>query len=387
MSNTLGNYDPQFYANEALIHLQKALGMAGRVHRGYDATPQQKGSTINITRPSTFTATDVNTSTGGTTATLEPENIQIELDTWKEVKFALTDKELTFTKEKIITDHISPAAYALADAIDQSLCKLYKKIPWTSSITATPAVTDITNARKVLFNNKVPMGNRLHMMVDGAVEAGLLALSAFATTSGSGAAGEEAQLRGTLGTRYGFEVFANQNVQEHTSGTAADTAGALNAAIAAGDTEFVVKSLTDGQAFKIGDVLTISGDDQKYVLTADATVASNSITAKVYPAIQAAADEDTVVTMVLPSGSGLAKNQCLAYHEHAFALAMAPLSTIGAEVGARIASAIDPVSGITLRSRMWYDGDTSTVKIGLDALWGVKCLNPNLAVRCIQAAG
>ena len=64
MSNTLGNYDPIFYAQEALIALNKALGMAGRVHRGYDPNPQQKGSVINITRPSVFEATEVNTGTG-----------------------------------------------------------------------------------------------------------------------------------------------------------------------------------------------------------------------------------------------------------------------------------------------------------------------------------
>ena len=386
MSNTLGNYDPIWYASEALIQLQKALGMAGRVHRGYDPNPQQKGSLINITRPGTFTATNVNTSTGGTTADIDPENIQIELDTWKEVKYKLTDKELSFTKEKIITDHISPAAYALADAIDQDLCKLYKKIPWTSAITATPAVTDITTARKVLFNNKVPMGDMLHMMVDGSVEAGLLSLSAFTTSSGSGDAGVESQLRGTLGRRYGFEIFANQNVQEHTSGTMADTAGALNADADKGATSIVVKSLTDAQTIKTGDIIKITGDNQQYVVTADYTV-SGATTMAIYPALKAAASEDAVVTVVLPSGSGLAKNQCIAFHEHAFALAMAPLSTLGDGLGAEMATATDPVTGLTLRARRWYEGNVSTLYMGLDALWGVKCLNPNLATRCIQAAG
>lgn len=56
MSNTLSVYDPLFYAQEALIQLEKALGMAGRVFRGYDKSPQQKGSVISIRRPSTFTA-------------------------------------------------------------------------------------------------------------------------------------------------------------------------------------------------------------------------------------------------------------------------------------------------------------------------------------------
>src|SRR4051812_42795680 len=107
MANTLSIYDPLFYANEALIWLKKALGLAGRVHRGYDASPQQQGSVIQIRRPSTFTAQNAPSSPQDISAGMVP----ITLDQWKEVKFKLTDKELTFTKEKIISEHIQPAAY------------------------------------------------------------------------------------------------------------------------------------------------------------------------------------------------------------------------------------------------------------------------------------
>lgn len=384
VANVLGNYDPIFYANEALIALHNALGMAGRVHRGYDPAPQQKGSVINITAPTVFEATDVNTTNGGTIQDLTPSNVSITLDTWKEVKFALSDKELTFAKEKIIADHITPAAYAIANAIDISLAKLTPRIPWATSITSTPVVTDITGAYQVLFDNGVPMDD-LHFMVDGNVQAGLQAMTAFATASGSGQAGVDTQLRGTLGTRYGFEFFGNQNVQSVTSGTAADVTGELNANIAKGDVEFVIKSLaSSAETFKKGDIVKISGDPQQYVLTADATVSANAITAKVYPAIKQAGDADTVVTIVLPNGSGLTKKNCLAFHRHAFALAMAPLSDMGGMLGAKVATVSDPVTNLSIRSRIWYDGDLSTVKVGLDALWGVQVLNPNMAVRAIQ---
>ena len=382
MSNTLGNYDPIFYAQEALIALNKALGMAGRVHRGYDPNPQQKGSVINITRPSVFEATEVNTTSGGTTQAVTPENVSITLDTWKEVKFGLTDKELTFTKEKIITDHITPAAYALADAIDLSLVGLYKKIPWKEAISATPVVTDITGVRKALFNNKVPM-NDLHFMVDGSVEAGLLALSAFATADGAGQVGVDTQLRGSLGTRYGFEFFANQNTPAHTSGTMADTDGALNADADKGATSIVIKSLTDTQTLKIGDIIKITGDAQQYVVTANYTI-SSATTVAIYPALAKKNLADALVTVILPSGTGATKNQCLAFHRHAFALAMAPLSDMGGRLGAQIATVADPVTNLSIRSRLWYEGNTSTVKVALDALWGVQVLNPNLAVRAVQ---
>jgi hypothetical protein len=382
MTNALGNYDPIFYAQEGLTMLQKALGMANRVHRGYDPAPQQKGSVINITRPSTFTATNVNTSTGGTTQDLSPENVSITLDTWKEVKFALTDKELSFTKEKIINDHIAPAAYALADAIDQSLVALYKNIPWKEAISGTPVVTDITGVRKALFTNKVPM-NDLHFMVDGSVEAGLLALSAFATSDGAGQVGVDTQLRGSLGTRYGFEFFANQNTPSHTSGTMADLEGALNADAAKGATSIVVKSLTDTQTLKAGDILKITGDSQPYTVTEDVTV-SGATTIGIFPALVKNSSANAVVTASLPSGSGGTKNQCIAFHRHAFALAMAPLSDLGGQLGAKVEVAKDATTNLALRSRLWYEGNTSTVKVSLDALWGVAVLNPNLAVRAVQ---
>lgn len=386
MPNVLGNYDPLFYANEALIQLNKALGMSGRVHRGYDKMPQERGSTININRPTSFVATDVNTSTGGTTASLNPDKVAVTLDTWKEVKFALSDKELTFTQEKIIEDHITPAAVALADAIDVSLVKLSLQVPWYASFTSGGvAVGDLTGARKVLFNNKVPM-NDLHFMVDGDIEAELLTLAAFATGSTAGQAGIDTLMRGSMGTRYGMEFFANQNVLSHTSGTVTDAAGAVATETAVGDVVVSAKALTSTDAFKIGDVIKISGDAQNYVLTKDVTVAGGQTVAvfDVFPAIKKINSVDAVITIVPINGSAGVKNQNLLFHRHAFALAMAPLSNIGAMLGAKVATVSDPITNLSIRSRMWYDGEHSSIKVSLDALWGVTVLNPNLAVRAVK---
>lgn len=388
MANVLSNYDPIFYANEALIQLRKNLGLAARVHRGYDPTPQQRGSTINIPRPTSFTATEVNPTTGGTTQDIDAGNVSLVLDTWKEVKFALSDKELAYTKERIIEDHIGPAAYALADAIDQSIANVIKLFPWYKAISATaPTVGDITAAKAVLSNLRVPMldGN-VHFMIDPTLEAQLTALSAFATQSGSGQAGVDTQLRGYLGTRYGMEFFMNQNVPSVTSGTAADTSGAVNANTAKGATEIVCKSFTQGETIKVGDILAITGDDQQYVVTEDVTVGASTTTIKIFPALAKAAVADAVVTLKQPSGSGGTKAQNFLFHRNAIALGMGVLSEIGNNIGARIATVTDPVTGLTLRSRMWYDGDHSLVKVSLDALWGVKVLDPNMGVRVVQTA-
>lgn len=379
MANNIDPYNPIFYAQEALIILTKALGMAGRVHRGYDKAPQQLGDTIQIRKPGTFTAQDA----PGSLQDLKPTKMSIVLDQWKEVKFGLTDKDLTATGDSIINDHIFPAAYALADAIDIALCGLYKYIPWNfGTAGATPAaVSDITGARKVLFNNNVPLvPGMVHAMIDGNAEDKFLQLAAFSQQQGAGDQGVATQMRGTLGMKFGLEIFANQNVQTHVKGTASVTALAINngAGYAVGAESINLDAVAVTGTLVTGDQLVIAGDTQRYaVIGGPYTASGNQFNnVAIFPAIAVAHADDDVVTLTLQNG---ARN--MAFHRNAFALAMAPLSSMGDGLGARIATVSDPISQLALRSRVWYDADNSSIRVGLDVLYGVKALDANLAVN------
>ncbi|MBL8186583.1 MAG: hypothetical protein JNK38_01175 [Acidobacteria bacterium] len=376
MANTLGVYDPIFYAQEALIWLQNALGMATRVHRGHDKEPQQKGSVISISRPSTFTVQDA----PSTAQDLNTGSVNITLDKWKEVKFKLTDKELSFTTEKIIEDHIMPAAYALADDIDAKLCALYKDIPWYQSASSPAAVADLTALQRIMFTNKVPNRNR-SLMLSGVLREEFLNISAFSQWQGAGTDGVNTQKEGDLGMKYGFDTFANQNAQTHTQGVAADATGALNGAVLKGGTTIAFDGVTAGGTFKAGDTFVLAGNTQRYSFTADVTadgggaVASASIT----PALVQDYADNVVMTINLVGGV-----QSLAFHKNAFALAMAPLSEMGNQLGARIATITDPITSLSLRSRIYYVGNSSEVHVALDCLYGVKTLDPNLACRLVD---
>ncbi len=376
MTQVLSSYDPLFYAQEGLIALEKALGLASRVHRGYDKTPRTKGSVIDIRVPSTFTAANA----PATAADITASNIQINLDQWKEVKFKLTDKELAATQDDIINEHIRPAAYALADNIDQAIAAQYYLIPWQVTATAPVAVADIVGCRKVLFDNGVPMNdNQLYFMVSGTVESELLQQSAFAQWSGAGATGEATQRTAVFGSRYGFEFFANQNAPTHTAGTlTAGTALQLNAGIAAGVTTCVFKDSGGSLSgtVKAGDTFVMAGNSQSYTITADATAAANLITVTFSPASVATYSTSAAVTKTQASGQ-----QSIAFHRTWLALAMAPLPETGNQLGARIASISDPKTGLALRSRMYYVGNSSEVHVALDVLYGIKTLDGNRAVR------
>jgi hypothetical protein len=375
MSNELSVYDPLFYSQEAIIQLHKNLGMAARVHRGYDKSPQQKGSTISISRPSTFIAL----AAPQTAQDIEAGEVQIVLDQWYEVKFKLTDKELTYTTEKIITDHIQPAAYAIADKIDSQLVALYKDVPWYN-VNGSPVVAaDFTGNRRILNTNLAPTDAR-HMMLSPTQEEEALNLSAFSQQQGAGDVGVQTQVRGTLGSKYGFEVFMNQNVATHTAGVAADATGALTTAGTKGDTSIAFDSITSAGTIKKGDSFVIAGNTQRYVFTEDKTASSGAVASVgIFPALVQDYANLSVVTITLQSGE-----QGLGFHRNAFALAMAPLTEAGNNIGARIATVTDPVTGLSLRSRLFYDGDTSSVFVSIDALWGVKTLDPNLACRLVN---
>lgn len=382
VTNVLGYYNPYFYANEALIALENSLGLAARVHRGFDAERSsfKKGEYVNIRKPSTYTAASapVTHANAQNTAT---ESVQIRLNQWKEVKFAITDAELAYSGEQIINDHIRPAAYALADNIDNALADLYIYVGnyYNCAAAASEALTDITGPRKVLFDLGVPIGDaeNMHYMIGSTMEAGFLGLSAFAQHQGAGDVGVETQLKGTLGYKFGVEIFANQNVNSHTSGACADTAGAIAGDEVAGATDITIDDLTDTHTVKAGDMFTIAGDTTKYAFTADGTVASNALTdIGISPALKADAAEDAVVTIVATDHTAN-----MMFHKNAFALAMAPLPSMANELGAKVATVTDPKSGVSVRSRLYYDGEDSAVYVALDVLYGVKCLDPQFACR------
>ena len=378
-TNVLGAYNPIFYAQEALIQLEKALGMADRVYMGYNEERKafRKGDTINIRKPSTFTAESAPTSAAQSVVT---QTVAMTLDSWQEVRFAVSDQQLAYTQDRIIEDHIRPAAYALATKIDTDLCALYKDVPTTQALADPAVIAGIVGAREKMFANEVDMNvGNLHMMFNGAVEADYLQLEAFSQSQGAGNIGVETQRNGYLGRRYGYEIFSNQNVPSHTTGTITGGTPLLSAACDKFATSVTIDggasgTLLDGDRFTI----TTSGTVYEYTCTADVT---DPGTITISPPAQVAHLDNDVVTFGTASAT---KTQSMAFHRDAFALVMVELPDMANELGARVVSVRDPRTGLAIRSRLYYDGDNSEVNVALDVLYGVKTLNPLMACRMEQ---
>lgn len=403
MANTLGNYNVTFFANEALIQLYKALGMAGRVHRGAEAerngAGNSLGDTINMRRPSHFTAQTHVQGTGSTAQDLLGQNVSISLDQHNEVKFKITDRELAYTSERIINEHIKPAAYALADKIDQDLYTLGTKVGPKKIISGTASSGFITGPRKVLRNNNVPMdAGMVHYAIDTGMEAAFLDMEIFHRADAvGGTLNQEALLRGSLGMRFGVETFVSQNADVasttmSSTGTKSDATGDVALAVnnasgyAGNSTSMALDGGTGSQTFQAGDTFQIAGDDTVYILTGAMTLSTGAGTVTFYPGLRKAAADDAVVTFTLLDAiEEAAHYRNLMFHRNAFALAFAPLPRTGDGRGAEIETVVDEVSGVALRARMFYDGASATNYVALDALYGIQVLDPMLAVRVKRA--
>ena len=398
MANTIDAYNPTFYAQEALIILEQALGMARRVHRGYDIERKsfRKGDTIQIRQPMSFTA-----GTGGTSTStdLNPRYIQMTVDQWKQVRFGLTDKELAYTQDVIINEHISPAVYALAHDIETALTNLYVYVP--HHYMATSTITDgtqIIDTRKVLRDTagNILDSDMVHFALDSTLEAKFLNLGIFhqAQIVGQQANQQETVMRGHLGTRFGVEHFVQQTLTSHTGGTISASAGGDNAGTLSTNSQKEATSLAvtalgswAAGALKQGDVIDVarnaSAGTHSYAVTADTALTAGAGTVPVWPKIRETLDSGNAV-IVRKAASGVAPynsyNTSIMFHKNAFAFATAPLPNIGDGAGARMSVVTDPRTGLSIRSRVGYDDKVATVNVTLDLLYGVKCLDPDLAV-------
>lgn len=103
-------------------------------------------------------------------------------------------------------------------------------------------------------------------------------------------------------------------------------------------------------------------------------VATNAATITFVPPLVADYANNDVVTFSMDNHVAN-----LAYHRNAFALAVAPLSDM--VPGGQAFTATDPNSGLSVRASMQWLLSTKKLTVSLDILYGVQCLDLNMAVR------
>ncbi|HHX22649.1 MAG TPA: P22 coat protein [Thermoanaerobacterales bacterium] len=373
MGNTI--LTPSIIAKEALMQLRNNTVMASLVHRDYSQEfVAGVGNTVTIRKPATFEAQEFNRSTGIQIQDATEGSESVVLDKLLDVSFEVTSEQLTMDIRDFSEQLLIPAMQGFANKIDQYLLGLYNEIPFNfGTAGSTPSeISDITGARKVLNDNKVPFANR-NLVVDTAAEDKFLQLATFHEADKVGDDGT-ALREASLGRKFGFNIFMDQNVKKHTKGTLTGDEGTIKVkgAVSAGATQIVIDGANLTGTLVKGDVIAISG--KSYVVTENATAAANEIAVKLYPETTEIAN-DTEVAIVSTHTANLA------FHKNAFALVSRPLALPRGLSSEQ--KAIVNYDGFGLRVIYDYNSQYKKDVISIDMLCGVKTLSPELACRLL----
>jgi hypothetical protein len=373
VSNTITAILPRLLAQGLLALRQNAI-MARIVNRSYDAMAGQRGSTIDVPIPSAITPVQVAPDRyAPATADIAPTYASVVMDQWYEAPFYLTDQDLLSVMNGTIPMQASEAIKALANKVDTYILGLYKGVyGFAGSSGVTPlqmGTGEYLNARKTLNKQLAPMDSRFCVM-DPDMEANALALRAFQDVSFNG--DPQTIVKGTIGEKLGALWLSDQNVPTHTTGAA--TAGTIaldnGANFTAGQTAIHV----DGFSTKpnVGDVFTVAGDSQTYVVTSATDLAGGDSDLTIKPGLSMAHNDNDVLTF---KASHVVN---LLLHRDAIAFANRPLDNADLGLG-NFQSAVDPISGLTLRLEITRE--FKRTRYSYDILYGGCLVRPELATR------
>ena len=325
---------------QGLLALRGTCVMPRLVNSDYSNLAAQQGASIDVPIPSAIKAQAVTPgATSQDTGDISPVSATIKLDRWMEAPFYLTDKDLMEANRGVIPMQASEAVKAIANDVNATLLGLGRKfygMVGTPGTTPFSTVVDATNARKVLNRQLAPVNDR-RIVLDPDAEAAALGLSGFADVSKSGDA--RPIIDGTIGRKYGFDWAMDQQVPTFEASVMTEGALTVNGANEAGAQVVSLAKATNAAGLKEGDILTIAGDTQTYVVTEAVSLAVGNTAVKIYPGLARPTTGSEAVTV---SGSHVMN---LAFHRDAIAFATRPLMDSANGLGNLIQSAVDPVSG------------------------------------------
>lgn len=415
MANTTLTAD--IIAKEALMVLENNCVMGGLVHRGYEEEFSKKvngytvGETISIRRPTDFTVRD------GATASVQDVvegKTTFTVDKQKGVDFKFTSSDLTLQIGDLSERVIKPAMVQLANQIDRDLMGLYKYVPNHVTIPSggIDSFADFALAPTRMDTCGVPQDMRSAVLSP----ANTWSMLGSQTGLYIQEAARSAYREGSLGKIGGIDTYMSQNVPTHLTGSRTGTDlidlpiidGTFTWA-SAKDSEYITihidgtaattSTVKAGDTFTISDVYDVNPVSKEtlphlkmFTVVEDKTMASSEGDLKIWPPIILSGAQKTCH---LSTGTDIDDNtvtwqgvastnytQNLFFHKNAFGLVMVPMVAPpgAADVSRR------SYKGYSVRVIPYYDGTNDVSNWRLDVLYGVKAIDPRLAVRASLAA-
>jgi hypothetical protein len=373
MSNILTKLIPDLYQN--LDEVSRELtGFLPSVARNSSAVRAALGESVIVPVSTAMESGNVTPSM----TVPEPEdftmdNVAIQITKSRNVSFGLTGEEFQGVNNGV------GANYILGENIKQAVRTLVNEMEKDVAIEAavgssrafgtagsTPFASDLTDAahiKKILDDNGAPMGGR-SLIIDSTAGVNLRSLTQLTNV---GDAGTNMTLRqGELLNLFGFSIKESAGIYNVAQSS---IKGVTLSAAEIGANELTIKAGTSG-SLKAGDVITIAGDDNKYVVAESNSSLSAGNKIKIAkPGLLHAVADGSSVTVVDAS----ARN--IAFTKNAIQLVTrAPALPAGRDAAIDSYILTDSRSGMAFEVRV-YQGYRK-MRMEVACAWGVKVIKP-----------
>ena len=373
MSNILTKLIPDLYQN--LDEVSRELtGFLPSVARNSSAVRAALGESVIVPVSTAMESGNVTPSM----TVPEPEdftmdNVAIQITKSRNVSFGLTGEEFQGVNNGV------GANYILGENIKQAVRTLVNEMEKDVAIEAavgssrafgtagsTPFASDLTDAahiKKILDDNGAPMGGR-SLIIDSTAGVNLRSLTQLTNV---GDAGTNMTLRqGELLNLFGFSIKESAGIYNVAQSS---IEGVTLSAAEIGANELTIKAATSG-SLKAGDVITIAGDDNKYVVAESNSSLSAGGKIKIAkPGLLHVVADGSSVTVVAAS----ARN--IAFTKNAIQLVTrAPALPAGRDAAIDSYILTDSRSGMAFEVRV-YQGYRK-MRMEVACAWGVKVIKP-----------
>jgi len=375
VANSLANVVPQIMAQGLMVLRENAI-TPRLVNRSLENKVAEFGDTIDVPFVGNATAVTAVGQAIFTNVDITSSKVQVALSFWRRADFTLSDKEIEEAISGLLPMRASATIKALGNAVDSFILGLYKGIYSTGGVAGTTpfasTVTAFLDARTKMNKTLAPLDGRF-VILDPDAEGNALGLPLFHQANLRGDQG--GVIRGEIGTKLGADWHMNQNIPTHSAGTlTANTSMVVNGDHATGVSVITLRGTAPSGTLVAGDLFTLGGVAQQYVVVTVATATGTVVTVSIQPSLSVSHASGVVVTYI---GTHVVN---LLLQRDAIAWASRPMQRSKFDgLGSLFETVVDPISALALRLEVTRQNKQTTWT--WDILGGANLIRAELGAR------
>jgi P22 coat protein - gene protein 5 len=259
-------------------------------NRGEQDIASFQGDTVVVPLPAEFSDSTVSDVVPANTPpapnNITPNYATVTLDNWKKVDFHFTDREISNLQQGIFSDQFDAAIDALARTVVRSVWANFTGVyqfAGTAGLTPFQSNTGVVQeARKLLNLSGVPMPGR-SIILGFDADANAIGLNVFQQylQKGNTETLEEGIIRRALGFDWNIDGYL-PNFTGGTLSNGTSKAALVNGAVSVGAATMNIDSTTLTGTLVKGDLFTVAGSTQQYVVTGNSRGRGHGVTQTIF---------------------------------------------------------------------------------------------------------